>query len=81
MCIWRRYAAEVGVSLMTFDNKAELHKIKEHYPTAELVLRIIADDPNAVVPVRGSYSNKHTVRNVNVLIMILLRKLKISYCS
>ena len=41
---------------MTFDNEAELHKIKEHYPTAELVLRIIADDPNAVVPVRGSYT-------------------------
>ena len=69
---------------MTFDNEAEVHKIKEHYPTAELVLRIIADDPNAVVPVRGSHtyiSYKHTVRNVNVLIMILLRKLKISYCS
>ena len=37
---------------MTFDNEAELHKIKEHFPTAELVLRIVADDPSAIVRVR-----------------------------
>ena len=52
MYIWHRYASKVGVSLMTFDNEAELHKIKEYYPTAELVLRIIADDPDAIVCVR-----------------------------
>ena len=46
------YAAEVGINLMTFDNEAELHKIKEYFPTAELVLRIVADDPTAVVQVR-----------------------------
>ena len=37
---------------MTFDNESELHKTKEHFPTAELVLRITADDPSAVVQVR-----------------------------
>lgn len=46
------YAAEVGINLMTFDNESELHKIKELFPTAELVLRIVADDPTAVIQVR-----------------------------
>ncbi len=42
-----RYAREVGVDLMTFDNEIELLKIKEHYPSARMVLRILADDPHA----------------------------------
>ncbi|CAB0007864.1 unnamed protein product, partial [Nesidiocoris tenuis] len=29
-----RFAAKVGVDLMTFDNSAELYKIKEHNPNA-----------------------------------------------
>lgn len=29
-----RYAAKKGVSLMTFDNEMELHKVFEHYPSA-----------------------------------------------
>jgi len=43
-----RYAREVGVDLMTFDNEIELLKIKEHHPDARMVLRILADDPTAV---------------------------------
>lgn len=39
-----RHAALVGVNRMTFDNADELHKIKEHYPNAEIVLRILTDD-------------------------------------
>jgi len=42
-----RYAREVGVDLMTFDNEIELLKIKEHFPSARMVLRILADDPHA----------------------------------
>eukprot|EP00048_Salpingoeca_helianthica_P014307 m.221058 g.221058 ORF g.221058 m.221058 type:complete len:428 (+) comp15706_c0_seq1:60-1343(+) len=42
-----KYAREVGVDLMTFDNEIELTKIKEHHPTARMVLRILADDPHA----------------------------------
>lgn len=46
-CLLKRFAAEVGVKVMTFDNEVELHKIKHCFPSAELVVRIIADDPTA----------------------------------
>jgi ornithine decarboxylase len=43
-----RYAHEVGVEIMTFDNEQELMKIKQIYPNVKLVLRIVTDDTNAV---------------------------------
>lgn len=43
-----RYAQEVGVNTMTFDNEQELMKIHQLYPTAKLVLRLVTDDSNAV---------------------------------
>jgi ornithine decarboxylase len=43
-----KFAREVGVNMMTFDNEIELQKIKEHHPGAQLVLRILADDPTAI---------------------------------
>jgi len=43
-----QYASRYDVSLMTFDNSDELYKIKEHYPTARLVLRVLADDSRSV---------------------------------
>jgi len=39
-----KYARAQGVKKMTFDNEAELYKIKEAFPEAELVLRLLADD-------------------------------------
>jgi ornithine decarboxylase len=33
-----RYAQEVGVEIMTFDNEQELMKIKQIYPNAKLVV-------------------------------------------
>lgn len=39
-----KYAASVGVTKMTFDNEAELYKIREYCPKAELVIRLLADD-------------------------------------
>ncbi|XP_065891459.1 ornithine decarboxylase-like [Dysidea avara] len=44
-----RFAAEVGVDVMTFDNEVELYKIKNCFPTAKLVIRIMANDPTATV--------------------------------
>lgn len=38
-----RYAANHGVNLMTFDNEAELHKVKAVFPDARLVIRIRVD--------------------------------------
>lgn len=39
-----KFAREHGVKKMTFDNEAELYKIKEFAPDSELVLRLLADD-------------------------------------
>lgn len=39
-----KYARLNNVTKMTFDNYEELIKIKEHYPDAELVMRIHVDD-------------------------------------
>ena len=39
-----RYAQSVDVRMMTFDNADELHKCKQHYPNAQLLLRIWTDD-------------------------------------
>ncbi|KAL4236688.1 Mitochondrial 2-oxoadipate and 2-oxoglutarate transporter [Mactra antiquata] len=36
-----KYAAKHDVEMMTFDNEAELHKVKALYPQAKLVLRIL----------------------------------------
>jgi ornithine decarboxylase len=39
-----RFAKENGVKMMTFDNEAELIKIKDIYPEAELVIRIMVEE-------------------------------------
>lgn len=41
------HAAAVGVDLMTFDNEAELYKVKKLHPTAKMVIRVRCDDENA----------------------------------
>ncbi|OQE16707.1 hypothetical protein PENSTE_c023G05201 [Penicillium steckii] len=43
-----RYAKEVGVKQMTFDNADELYKIKATFPEAELYLRILTDDSTSL---------------------------------
>ena len=43
-----KYAKDAGIKMMTFDNADELYKIKEIFPDAELVLRILTDDSKAV---------------------------------
>jgi diaminopimelate decarboxylase len=43
-----RYAYNQGVDTMTFDNEAELYKIKDNHPNAKVVLRIITNDADAV---------------------------------
>nr|ADY39599.1 putative ornithine decarboxylase-like [Hottentotta judaicus] len=42
-----KYAATVGVKMMTFDNEIELYKIKSIFPNAELIIRIKVDDSNS----------------------------------
>ena len=43
-----RFAAESNVSLLTFDNADELHKIKASFPNAQLLLRLLPDDSRSV---------------------------------
>ncbi|RKO82973.1 pyridoxal-dependent decarboxylase, partial [Blyttiomyces helicus] len=43
-----RHAAVVGVTMMTFDNADELHKIRLHHPSAKMILRILTDDSRSV---------------------------------
>lgn len=43
-----KYAYKMGVNYMTFDNEAELYKIKDNHPNARCVLRIITNDADAV---------------------------------
>jgi ornithine decarboxylase len=44
------YARERDVRLMTFDNLTELNKIMQHFPDAELVLRISSNDTMSLLP-------------------------------
>ena len=43
-----RYASQVNVQMMTFDNAEELIKIHKFYPDAKLILRILTDDSKAL---------------------------------
>lgn len=45
-----RYASSVNVRAMTFDNESELYKVKEHHPTAKMVLRIRCDAKRVQCP-------------------------------
>jgi len=42
-----RHMRQTGTLLTTFDSESELLKIKQYHPSAQVVLRIRADDPNA----------------------------------
>nr|XP_006816280.1 PREDICTED: probable ornithine decarboxylase-like [Saccoglossus kowalevskii] len=63
-----QFAADKKAGLMTFDDEYELHKIKEVYPDAELVIRIKADDPSALVNlgIKFGCDVKHTIHLLHV---------------
>jgi ornithine decarboxylase len=44
-----KFAASHNIQKVTFDSEQELYKIKEHHPTAEVVLRIKFDSQKTVV--------------------------------
>lgn len=58
-----KYAEKQNVDLMTFDNEAELIKIKALYPNAQLVLRIL---PAALFKVQCELGNKFGCHPDNV---------------
>ncbi|TVY59537.1 Ornithine decarboxylase [Lachnellula suecica] len=50
-----RYAREVGVQILTFDNSDELSKIRTHYPKALLLFRILVNDHASVTPLGSKF--------------------------
>ena len=43
-----RYAASMGVRMMTFDNADEVRKIASNHPHAQLILRLVTDDSQSI---------------------------------
>jgi ornithine decarboxylase len=43
-----RYAKELGVSMVTVDNEAELYKHRAHWPEVGIIIRISVDDSNSL---------------------------------
>ncbi|KJE98315.1 ornithine decarboxylase 1, variant [Capsaspora owczarzaki ATCC 30864] len=43
-----KFASQNNVRMMTFDNEHELHKMKELYPNARLVLRVLTDNSRSI---------------------------------
>lgn len=66
-----KYAAKHRVDLMTFDNEAELIKVKEIYPDARMVLRIL---PIAQYKVQCQLGNKFGCHPDNVRKLLLRAK-------
>ncbi|OQR89982.1 hypothetical protein ACHHYP_05899 [Achlya hypogyna] len=54
------FAQAHGVAHTTFDSTFELEKIAVHFPSAQVVLRIECDDPNALVPFHGKFGAQPT---------------------
>jgi ornithine decarboxylase len=63
-----KYAAKHNVDMMTFDNEAELVKVKELFPNAKLILRIL---PIAQFKVQCQLGNKFGCHPSNVHKLLL----------
>eukprot|EP00755_Sulcionema_specki_P011624 Sspe_Gene.49450::Locus_26703_Transcript_1_2_Confidence_0.750_Length_1529::g.49450::m.49450/K01581/E4.1.1.17, ODC1, speC, speF; ornithine decarboxylase len=48
-------ARQAGLKYVTFDNEYELPKIKEHWPEAKVLLRIVTDDSKSICEFSSKY--------------------------
>jgi ornithine decarboxylase len=64
------FAEANGITMMTFDNTNELHKIHEMCPSAEVVLRILTDDSKSVC----RFGSKFGATYIDALKLICLAK-------
>ncbi|XP_052074504.1 ornithine decarboxylase-like isoform X1 [Mytilus californianus] len=62
-----KYAADNGVTLMTFDSEDELTKIKKEYPQANLLLRISPQSNNKVIYHLGRKFGCHPLTALKLL--------------
>lgn len=60
------FAQQYGVTKMTFDNEAELHKIQKWFPDARLILRCLASDPSATYSLDSKFGTS-SVTSVRLL--------------
>ncbi|EFE33102.1 uncharacterized protein ARB_07853 [Trichophyton benhamiae CBS 112371] len=60
------FARNTGVNRMTFDNEAELHKIKQLFPESQLILRCFASDPSATYSLSAKFG-AHPETSVRLL--------------
>lgn len=72
-----KFAAKVGVDLMTFDNAAELMKIKDCFPTAKLVLRLVADSNDSQCLAMGLKFGARPCEAVNLLRLAISLNLEV----
>ena len=49
--------------MMTFDNAEELHKVKKHFPGAQLVLRVLTDDSRSICKLGTKFGASLSVTN------------------
>jgi ornithine decarboxylase len=70
-----RYAQQVDVKMMTFDNADELHKCKRHFPNAQLLLRIWTDDSKSQCQLSRKYgASEESIRPLLKLAKLLSLK-------
>lgn len=60
------FARKMGVNRMTFDNEAELRKIKQLFSESQLILRCFASDPSATYSLSSKFG-AHTKASLNLL--------------
>ncbi|GFQ94307.1 ornithine decarboxylase [Trichonephila clavata] len=54
-------AAKLGIELMTFDNESELLKIKQYFPTAKLLLRLMVEKSSAKIQMGTKFGCEFTL--------------------
>ena len=54
------YAYTNSISIMTFDCKEELLKIKRHHPYAQLVLRLMVDDKGSIMQFNSKFGTEQS---------------------
>lgn len=54
-------AAKLGIDLMTFDNESELLKIKQFFPTAKLLLRLMVEKSSAKIQMGTKFGCEFTL--------------------
>lgn len=72
------YAKNKGVHMTTFDSPYEIEKLHEHYPTANCLLRIVIDNPDAKCRLGAKYG---ATQDEAKLLLQKAKQLRIDVCG